>query len=50
MLFGYTASRDRHPLVAVAMVVPIAVLFGLIFGGWQEVTSQASFIARVMGR
>ncbi|KRV50328.1 hypothetical protein AQ490_14580 [Wenjunlia vitaminophila] len=48
--FGVTASGTRHPLVAAAMVVPLAALLAVVFGGWDQVVMQASSVAGTMGR
>jgi hypothetical protein len=42
--------ETRHPLVAVTMAVPLAVLLAVVFGGWQAVVTQASSVAGLMGR
>lgn len=47
---GIRPSGTRHPLVAVAMVLPLAVLLVVVFGGWQAVVTQASSVAGLMGR
>ncbi|GAA3194710.1 MULTISPECIES: hypothetical protein [Streptomyces] len=43
-------SGTRHPLVAVAMVLPFAALLGVVFGGWEAVMTQASSVAVLLGR
>ena len=48
--FGNRPSQTRHPLVAVAMVLPLAVLFAVAFGGWEQVVAQASSVAGLVGR
>ena len=40
----------RHPLVALAMAVPVAVLLAVACGGWHAVILQASSVAGLMGR
>ena len=40
----------RHPLVAVVMAVPLAVLLAVACGGWHAVVVQASSVAGAMGR
>jgi hypothetical protein len=48
-----TVSRpatSRHPLVAAAMVLPLAVLLAYAFGGLEAVVTQASSVAGLMGR
>jgi hypothetical protein len=47
---GIRPSGTRHPLVAAAMVLPLAVLLVVVFGGWQAVVTQASSVAGLMGR
>ncbi|MEV5596289.1 hypothetical protein [Streptomyces sp. NPDC052496] len=48
--FGRQPSGTRHPLVAVAMVLPLAVLLAVVFGGWEAVMTQASSVAGMLGR
>ncbi|MFF9479113.1 hypothetical protein [Streptomyces sp. NPDC014733] len=43
-------SGTRHPLIAVAMALPLAVLLGVVFGGWEAVMTQASSVAVLLGR
>lgn len=47
---GVRSSGTRHPLVAFAMVLPLAVLLTVVLGGWQAVVTQASSVAGLMGR
>ncbi|MEC4018256.1 hypothetical protein [Streptomyces sp. H27-D2] len=47
---GGRQSSTRHPLVAAAMVLPLAVLLAVVFGGWEAVVIQASSVAGVLGR
>lgn len=47
---GLRSSGTRHPLVALAMVLPLAVLLAVGFGGWQAVVTQASSVAGLIGR
>ncbi|MET9291944.1 hypothetical protein [Streptomyces sp. NPDC003077] len=47
---GHQPSGTRHPLVAVAMVLPLAVLLAVVFGGWEAVVTQASSVAGMLGR
>ncbi|KUJ66628.1 hypothetical protein ACZ90_35040 [Streptomyces albus subsp. albus] len=49
-VFGGQRPGTRHPLVAVAMVVPVAALLAVAFGGWEAVVTQASSVAGVLGR
>ncbi|MFH8408536.1 hypothetical protein ACH4FX_27615 [Streptomyces sp. NPDC018019] len=48
--FGGRSSQKRHPLVAVAMVLPLAVVLAVVFGGWDAVMTQASSVAGLLGR
>ncbi|MFH8345436.1 hypothetical protein [Streptomyces sp. NPDC018045] len=48
--FGGPPSGSRHPLVAVAMVLPLAVLLAVVFGGWEAVMTQASSVVGMLGR
>ncbi|WP_433888245.1 hypothetical protein [Streptomyces sp. CA-111067] len=43
-------SGPRHPLVAAAMVLPLAALLAYLFGGVDAVVTQASSVAGLMGR
>ncbi|UUU20739.1 hypothetical protein [Streptomyces sp. DSM 40750] len=48
-----TADRRpgrRHPLVATAMVLPLAALLVYAFGGWEAVVTQASSVGVMLGR
>ncbi|WP_030542041.1 hypothetical protein [Streptomyces albus] len=47
---GTAGSGTRHPLVATAMVLPLAVLLTVVFGGWEAVMTQASSVAGLLGR
>ncbi|MGW1077879.1 hypothetical protein [Streptomyces sp. NPDC002537] len=49
-LGGDRASGTRHPLVATAMVLPLAGLLAVLFGGWDAVVTQASSVAGMLGR
>ncbi|MFH8982630.1 hypothetical protein [Streptomyces varsoviensis] len=44
------SGRTRHPLIAAAMVLPLAVLLAVAFGGWDAVVIQASSVAGTLGR
>lgn len=48
--FGTRPGDRRHPLVAVAMVLPAAVLLAVLFGGVEAVLTQASSVAATLGR
>ncbi|MGP3999686.1 hypothetical protein [Streptomyces sp. 8N706] len=48
--FGVRRSGRRHPLVAAAMVLPLAALLVVAFGGWEAVVVQASSVAGILGR
>ncbi|WP_030589716.1 hypothetical protein [Streptomyces globisporus] len=48
--FGARPSGTRHPLVATAMVLPLAALLVVVFGGWEAVVTQASSVAVMPGR
>ncbi|MFF8787654.1 hypothetical protein [Streptomyces sp. NPDC015125] len=43
-------SGTRHPLVAVAMVLPLACVLAVAFGGWEAVMTQASSVVGMLGR
>ncbi|MFF3614124.1 hypothetical protein [Streptomyces sp. NPDC002580] len=47
--FGNRQGR-RHPLVATAMVLPLAALLVVVFGGWEAVVTQASSVGVMLGR
>ncbi|WP_128378351.1 hypothetical protein [Streptomyces cavernae] len=48
--FGTRRSGQRHPLVATAMVLPLATLLIAVFGGWDAVVTQASSVGVMLGR
>ncbi|MER0444611.1 hypothetical protein ACFYM2_13700 [Streptomyces sp. NPDC006711] len=48
--FGARRSGPRHPLVATAMVLPLAALLVVVFGGWDAVVTQASSVGVMLGR
>ncbi|MEU6441914.1 MULTISPECIES: hypothetical protein [unclassified Streptomyces] len=39
-----TRPARRHPLVAAAIVLPLAALLVVAFGGWEAVVLQASSV------
>ncbi|MER7764805.1 hypothetical protein [Streptomyces sp. NPDC097619] len=43
-------GTTRHPLVATAMVLPLAALLVVVFGGWEAVVTQASSVGAMLGR
>jgi hypothetical protein len=45
-----SATGRRHPLVATAMVLPLAIALAVIFGGVEAVVTQASSVAGTLGR
>lgn len=49
-LLGTGGSGRRHPALAAVMVVPLAVLLAVGFGGWDAVVVQASSVAVLLGR
>jgi hypothetical protein len=49
-VLGGRPSGTRHPLVAAAIALPVAALLTFVFGGWEQVVTQASSVAGVMGR
>lgn len=48
--FRARPSGTRHPLVATAMVLPLAALLVVVFGGWDAVVTQASSVGVMLGR
>ncbi|MET8296220.1 hypothetical protein ABZW02_19400 [Streptomyces sp. NPDC005180] len=48
--FGSHESGTRHPLVAAAMVLPLAALLLFLFGGFDQVVAQASSVGVMLGR
>ncbi|MGW1890796.1 hypothetical protein ACWCP6_11175 [Streptomyces sp. NPDC002004] len=48
--FGARRSGTRHPLVATVMVLPLAALLVVAFGGWDAVVTQASSVGVMLGR
>ncbi|ARX82188.1 hypothetical protein ACFWZT_22715 [Streptomyces alboflavus] len=47
---GVRPSGTRHPLVATLMVLPLAALLTVAFGGWEAVVTQASSVGVMLGR
>ncbi|MFI0720197.1 hypothetical protein [Streptomyces sp. NPDC021224] len=47
---GTRRTGPRHPLVAAAMVLPLAALLAYLFGGVDAVVVQASSVAGLLGR
>ena len=45
-----TEGATRHPLVAVAMVLPFAVALLMLFGGWDQLATQTRAVAELIGR
>lgn len=48
--FSVRRPGTRHPLVATVMVLPVAALLMVAFGGWQAVVTQASSVGMMLGR
>jgi hypothetical protein len=44
------AGETRHPLVAAAIALPVAVLLSVVFGGWHQLMVQAHSVAAMIGR
>ncbi|MBC2879462.1 MULTISPECIES: hypothetical protein [Streptomyces] len=47
---GGRPADNRHPLVALAIVLPCAAVLAVAFGGWDAVVTQASSVAGMLGR
>ncbi|MFD5428752.1 hypothetical protein, partial [Streptomyces sp. NPDC127084] len=47
---GDRPPAPPHPLVATAMVLPLATLLVVVFGGWEAVVTQASSVGVMLGR
>ncbi|MGW7354919.1 hypothetical protein [Streptomyces sp. Z26] len=47
---GTRSGDRRHPLVAAAMVLPLAAVLAVAFGGVDAVVVQASSVAGLLGR
>jgi hypothetical protein len=43
-------AERRHPLVAAAMVLPLAIALAVVTGGVEAVVTQASSVAGMLGR
>ncbi|GAA2141793.1 hypothetical protein GCM10009760_26320 [Kitasatospora kazusensis] len=43
-------AGTRHPMIALAMVVPCAVLLLVLFGGWEQLAVQTKAVADLIGR
>ncbi|MEU3314627.1 hypothetical protein ACGFY6_17335 [Streptomyces sp. NPDC048387] len=50
LAFDSHESGTRHPLVAAAMVLPLAALLLFLFGGFDQVVAQASSVGVMLGR
>ncbi|MFB6822043.1 hypothetical protein ACFCXA_10675 [Streptomyces virginiae] len=48
--FNGHESGTRHPLVAAAMVLPLAALLLFLFGGFDQLVAQASSVGVMLGR
>lgn len=48
--FNGHESGTRHPLVAAAMVLPLAAVLLFLFGGFDQVAAQASSVGLMLGR
>ncbi|MFF0201560.1 hypothetical protein [Streptomyces sp. NPDC005017] len=48
--FRARRTGRRHPLVATAMALPLAVLLLVVFDGWETVATQASSVGVMLGR
>ncbi|NSC20635.1 hypothetical protein FM076_05205 [Streptomyces albus subsp. chlorinus] len=46
---GTRPGGRRHPLVAAAMVLPLAVVLGFVTGWGRMVATQASSVAGMLG-
>ncbi|WP_183091236.1 hypothetical protein [Streptomyces radicis] len=47
---GTARPERRHPLVATAMVLPLALVLAVAIGGVEAVMTQASSVAGMLGR
>ncbi|GAB2795167.1 hypothetical protein ACWGJ2_07925 [Streptomyces sp. NPDC054796] len=47
--FGTRPGGRRHPLVAAAMVLPLAIILAVAFGAVEMVATQASSVAGMLG-
>jgi hypothetical protein len=46
---GTRGGDRRHPLVAAAMVLPLAAVLAIAFGAVEAVAAQASSVAGMLG-
>ncbi|MFC8722016.1 hypothetical protein [Kitasatospora sp. NPDC057198] len=44
------ATETRHPVVALAIVLPCAVLLLALFGAWDQLATQTRAVADLIGR
>jgi len=44
------AAETRHPAVALAIALPVAVLLLALFGGWEQLATQTRAVADLIGR
>ncbi|GJF27537.1 hypothetical protein [Kitasatospora sp. NBC_01539] len=47
---GTSPTADRHPAVALAIAVPCAIILLALFGGWEQLATQAEAVADLIGR
>ncbi|MFJ1754562.1 hypothetical protein [Kitasatospora sp. NPDC088134] len=43
-------AETRHPMVALAIVLPCAVLLLALFGAWDQLATQTKAVADLIGR
>ncbi|MEV4558037.1 hypothetical protein AB0K51_13710 [Kitasatospora sp. NPDC049285] len=43
-------AQTRHPMVALAIAVPCAVLLMMLFGAWDQLAAQTKAVADLIGR
>ncbi|GAA4874605.1 hypothetical protein [Kitasatospora terrestris] len=47
---AHAAADTRHPAVAIAIALPIAVLLLSLFGGWEQLATQTRAVADLIAR
>ncbi|RKE18077.1 hypothetical protein [Streptomyces sp. TLI_171] len=43
-------TETRHPMVALAIVLPCAILLLALFGAWDQLATQTKAVADLIGR
>ena len=44
------SAETRHPMVALAIALPCAILLMALFGAWDQLATQTQAVADLIGR